>query len=49
MKGSWIFPAFLTICYVTLECKVECPCPSSETGKISDVVMPMIWFEEVSY
>ncbi len=28
--------------------EVQCSCPCRETGQISEVVMPMIWFEEVS-
>lgn len=44
---SRIFPAFLTIHVATLEFDGECPCPCRETGQISEVVMPMIWFEEV--
>lgn len=44
---SRIFPAFLTIHVATLEFDAECPCPCRETGQISEVVMPMIWFEEV--
>lgn len=41
------FPAFLTVHVAALEFDGGCLCTCRETGQISEVVMPMIWFEEV--
>lgn len=48
MKVSRMFPAFLAIHDATLKFEAKRFCPCRQTGKISEVVMPMIWFEEVS-
>lgn len=43
-----VLPAFLTISFLAMEFEVECLCACRETGNMAEVVMPVIWFQEVS-